>query len=255
MKVQGVILAFLCLLGAAALASTGTPRSVSVPAGDLIEGLESLAKQCGVDVIYPSGLLKGRKTRGVKGTIPPREAFKKLLEGTPLVLEEEAGALLVTQVALAPPPPPTVQSSATDPIDQVEIRAGREKLSTLRTDIANLEYRFYTEYNKLNTDHRYDIICEKERMRTGSHVSVPAVCLPLYVTRIRGEAARSELAGRPYPPFVIVMANKPGFQKNMMDVVAKHPELLALLKQRDALVQRYEETRQALFKKNVFVWD
>ena len=64
-------LALSVLLATAAFAET--PVAVSVPAGDLSEALELLARQYGVDVIYPSDQLKGKKTQGVVGTLEPRK--------------------------------------------------------------------------------------------------------------------------------------------------------------------------------------
>jgi outer membrane receptor protein involved in Fe transport len=84
------------MVSATALAVADQARTVNVRAGDLVEGLESLAKQCGVDVIYPSNQLRGLKTAGVSGTLEPKEAFKKLIEGTPLTIKEEGGAVLIT---------------------------------------------------------------------------------------------------------------------------------------------------------------
>ena len=101
MSARLTIVALACLISASALALADEPRQVNVPAGNLIEGLESLAKQCGVDVIYPSNELKGLKTRGVSGTLEPKEAFRKLIEGTPLMLKEQGNALLISLPAAA----------------------------------------------------------------------------------------------------------------------------------------------------------
>lgn len=96
MSARLTILALACLISASALALADNARQVNVPAGNLIEGLESLAKQCGVDVIYPSNQLKGLKTRGVSGTLEPKEAFRRLIEGTPLILKEQRSAVLIS---------------------------------------------------------------------------------------------------------------------------------------------------------------
>lgn len=72
-----------------------TPKSVAVESGDLADALESLAKQFGVDVIYPSSQVKGLKTSGVKGVIGTRAAFEKLVEGTPLVVKEKGNSVLI----------------------------------------------------------------------------------------------------------------------------------------------------------------
>jgi hypothetical protein len=75
MKLHHVMLALVWVICAIPTAMAGAPKSVSVPAGDLADGIELLAKQCGVDVIYPSGLLAGRTTQGVNGTLEPMDAF------------------------------------------------------------------------------------------------------------------------------------------------------------------------------------
>ena len=108
MSARLTIVALACLISASALAVADDAKRVNVQAGNLIEGLESLAKQCGVDVIYPSIELKGLKTRGVSGTLAPKEAFKKLIEGTPLILKEQGGAVLIS----LPGAPARTQSSA-----------------------------------------------------------------------------------------------------------------------------------------------
>lgn len=123
--------------GAAAM-----PKSVSVPAGDLIDAIESLAKQSGVDVVYPSALLKGRRTRGVDGTLEPAEAFRRLLEGTSLQLSEEGSALLITQGAAVAQPgadgAATVQHFAV-PLPEVQVQAWREATAAAAKVAANEE--------------------------------------------------------------------------------------------------------------------
>jgi iron complex outermembrane receptor protein len=111
MSARLTIVALACLISASALALADEARQVNVPAGNLIEGLESLAKQCGVDVIYPSSELKGLKTRGVSGTLEPKEAFRKLIEGTALILKEQGNALLISL------PGATTRSQSGNPSD------------------------------------------------------------------------------------------------------------------------------------------
>lgn len=111
MSARLTIVALACLISASALALADNARQVNVPAGNLIEGLESLAKQCGVDVIYPSTQLKGLKTRGVSGTLEPKEAFRKLIEGTPLLLKEQGSAVLISL------PSPATRALSSNPSD------------------------------------------------------------------------------------------------------------------------------------------
>src|SRR5579883_880182 len=96
MSLRATLIACLCTASVVAHAHADTAKSVDVQPGDLSTAIETLAKQCGIYVIYPSDQLKGLKTRGVSGTLEPKEAFSKLIEGTALVLEDEGSALLVT---------------------------------------------------------------------------------------------------------------------------------------------------------------
>ncbi len=106
------LIAFACSLSVAAYAYAD-PRPINVPAGDLTAALESLAKQSGVELVYQPDQLKGFRTRGVSGTLEPRDAVSKLLEGTPLRLHTDAsGAMLISA------PPPTGGSAVSPVRDQ-----------------------------------------------------------------------------------------------------------------------------------------
>lgn len=80
--------------------------AVHMPAGDLGDAVESLAKQSGVSVLYPGDLLDGKRSVGVDGTYLPLEAFARVLEGTSLTFSEERGALRIVNLA-APTPAST----------------------------------------------------------------------------------------------------------------------------------------------------
>jgi hypothetical protein len=129
MKVRHFILAFVWLISTAAVpamaqATQETARAVHVPAGDMADAVESLARQCDVNVMYPSALLKGQKTQGVSGTFAPTAAFGKLLEGTPFGLSGDDSALLITQIAPAPDAPTATRAET--PLEQVRIEGWRE---------------------------------------------------------------------------------------------------------------------------------
>ncbi|MFC4308468.1 TonB-dependent receptor domain-containing protein [Steroidobacter flavus] len=81
--------------------TSSAPRAINVSAGNLQDALESLGKQCNVDVVYPSRELQGLHTSGVSGVMQPRAAFEKLIEGTRLVIKEQGDALLITAPARA----------------------------------------------------------------------------------------------------------------------------------------------------------
>jgi iron complex outermembrane receptor protein len=96
-----VLFAALCTYANAA-PSDSIPQPIEIPAGDLIDSLERLAKQSGIELVFDSDRLKGLKTSGVSGNMTPMEAVRKLLEGTHLTLVEHPdGAILVTSHSAA----------------------------------------------------------------------------------------------------------------------------------------------------------
>lgn len=58
---------------------------VNVPAGPLVDAVELLARQAGINVMYQGDVLRGQSTTGLSGSFAPRDAFARLLEGTSLV--------------------------------------------------------------------------------------------------------------------------------------------------------------------------
>lgn len=126
MSVRLSALVFACMVSATALALADTPKPVNVPSGDLVPALESLARQCGVDVIYPSAQLKGFHTNGVSGTLEPKEAFRKLIEGTPLILKEQGDAVLIS---LPAPASTSSSSSRSDTAAQDQQKEGKSNSS------------------------------------------------------------------------------------------------------------------------------
>jgi outer membrane receptor protein involved in Fe transport len=72
-------------------------RQINVPAGDLVQALESLARQLDVSIVYQAPQLAGLKTHGVSGKLTSQEAVKKLLEGTSLTVNvDSTGAMLIS---------------------------------------------------------------------------------------------------------------------------------------------------------------
>lgn len=93
---RSTLIAFASFISLSAYAHAD-PKAINVPAGDLLTGLETLAKECGAELVYQPDQLKGLHTRGVSGTLEPRDAVTKLLEGTALsVRVDSTGAMLIT---------------------------------------------------------------------------------------------------------------------------------------------------------------
>ncbi len=55
-----------------------------VPPQSLGTALDSLAKEAGLQILYPPEAVEGLRTRGVQGEYTPQEAIKRLLDGTGL---------------------------------------------------------------------------------------------------------------------------------------------------------------------------
>lgn len=99
LMIKSTLIVFACCASFAAHARADTPKQVSVPAGELVSALESLAKQAAVDLVYQPEQLKAFRTSGVKGTYTPEGAIRILLKGTPLELRTDPSGAMV----IAPP--------------------------------------------------------------------------------------------------------------------------------------------------------
>jgi hypothetical protein len=220
--------------------------NVSIPAQELGTALQELAKQSGVQIVFFSKVVEGRQAPALNGKFTPEAAVAALLNGTGLtyhVLNSRAIEVAAADAAPADATPWSATPVPMTPIDEVEIFAPHEKLSALRAEIQKLEEQFYAGYNELNTIREYDIRCNLVA-RTGTHLKYP-VCEPVFVSEAMADAVRAALEGRRGAPAILVVQTKtPDYQKNMVAIVEKHPELLELVKQRNALAERYEALRK-----------
>ncbi len=120
----------------------------------------------------------------------------------------------------------------------------------MRAAIERLEQQFYARYNRANTNHRYDVILCRSLTVTGSHLDRRS-CEPASLV----SAPRSKIGWMSYwgpvptddARLSIETPSDPAelraYQRNMVEVVRKHPELLDLVKERAALVERYQAAR------------
>jgi outer membrane receptor protein involved in Fe transport len=122
MKVKSAMLALACSMALAANAVADTPKAVDVPAGDLIQAIELLVRQSGIEVIYRPEQLKGLHTSGVHGTLTAVAAVTKLLEGTQLALSsEDSGVLLITPAAQDRAGAPSSSATGENPTSQTAV--------------------------------------------------------------------------------------------------------------------------------------
>jgi hypothetical protein len=140
------------------------------------------------------------------------------------------------------------------PLPEVEINAQREKLAVMRAEMIKLEDQFFTEYNKLNADHQYDVFCDREA-ETGTLLK-KRVCRPVFVSKATEEEAQALLRGESAPPAnLTIMAKETDYEKNVLAVINKNPQLRKLVRERDALAKHYEAVRKAKFKGKIVVWE
>src|SRR5687767_1863674 len=104
MKIDWLPALFALALGTLLLSSLAlaeAPRAIAVPAGNLVEALEALAKQTDANLIYQPRQLRGMQTKGVSGTLTVREAVQALVRGSGLqmTVDEASGAVLISAPA------------------------------------------------------------------------------------------------------------------------------------------------------------
>lgn len=100
-----LLVGFPCLAtGVPAATAPLKPLAFDVPAGDALSTLKRVARQAGMEIVFPAELVRGVKTNPVKGLYTPREAFDRLTAGTALLLVQDlpSGALLVQRQAVPP---------------------------------------------------------------------------------------------------------------------------------------------------------
>ncbi|WP_430390960.1 TonB-dependent receptor domain-containing protein [Dyella sp. 20L07] len=91
---------------------------IDIPAGDLVSGLDTLARQSGAQFIYRADQIQGVSTKGVHGDLSPQDALTRLLQGTGFTVHKEAsGAIVIVKDAATPrkpTPPPAAKTATTD---------------------------------------------------------------------------------------------------------------------------------------------
>jgi len=173
----------------------------------------------------------------------------------------------LTYAAAAEDEKPAQQATA-EPQQEVVIEATRALLVKLAKEVQLSEARFYSRYNDFNTKREYTVHCYDEA-HTGTRFK-QKYCQPEYQNDLeaaQGGAFLALIASSNVTPVPAGLANqettlrqtgvtgsmpatsdmalalkRPGFQKNMSDVVAKSPALQELLKEHADLWKRYEDT-------------
>ena len=122
-------------LGSPAFAQT---KSFDLPAQPAVNSIPMFAKQAGIQIVAPAGQLSGITTPAIHGDIDRKQALAKLLEGTPLSVSSDDGAVVILQIADKPKPATTAPvrikpEAAITPedrsVDEVVVSGFRESLA------------------------------------------------------------------------------------------------------------------------------
>ena len=86
----------------------------------------------------------------------------------------------------------TTPDPAAAPVDQVVVKAAREKVAKLEKEVKLAEQRFYDRYNQINTKRDYAVKCYNEA-DTGTRFK-KQYCQPVFATKAQEEQARRAVA-------------------------------------------------------------
>lgn len=96
MPIRWGLVVWLCFLTLTGRVSAETPHEIRIPAGPLVEALESLQTQAQVELVYRAEQLKPYRTKGVAGVYTAEQAVRILLRDTRLeVRTDPSGAMII----------------------------------------------------------------------------------------------------------------------------------------------------------------
>jgi len=78
-----------------AAAQAQAAADYGLPAQDLGQTLRAIAQASGQDILFPAGLVQGRTAPAIKGRLTLDEALRRALAGSGLVVDHQAGAVLI----------------------------------------------------------------------------------------------------------------------------------------------------------------
>src|SRR5258708_25682701 len=91
------VAAFLLALALGSTAALASPRPFSIDAQEAPRSLLEFGRQSAVQILFASENVKGITTNAVHGTYEPIDALRLLLKGTPLVVSEKPGGVLIVE--------------------------------------------------------------------------------------------------------------------------------------------------------------
>ncbi len=137
-SVFALLIAALPISSAVAADTSAARKTYDLPAGSADQALRLFSEQSGIQVIFPSEVVRNVRANAVQGTLTSREALERMLTGTGLVAVPDAktGALTVRKETAAPknvPSPVADSASAAGPVvklEAVEVTGSRLRLNS-----------------------------------------------------------------------------------------------------------------------------
>jgi hypothetical protein len=254
------ITAVVCALCLSANAFASPSRVINIPPGELATALDSVAQQAGVELLFQPDQLAGIHTNGVVGMMTARQAVRRLLEGTSLQLrtDPDSDAMMIGVAGAGTDP--GAGSPTLTPQEEVEVTARRARLSAMRAEMVKVEDRFYTEYNRLNSNHWWDVLCTRERLADRTRPD-NRVCRPRFEAQKMspnswGTWGDGGVVPVPIPENRNLTLRKwSEYETNMRSQIDRSAELQRLIREREDLQKRYETTRKAAFNGKIYVFD
>ncbi|TBR37269.1 MULTISPECIES: TonB-dependent receptor [Dyella] len=112
-------------------------KRIDIPAGNLVDGLDALARQSGAQFLYRADQLQGLSTPGVHGDMTPEAALSQLLKGSGYAAHRDAsGALVIVKSSAAPAAAPAAKPAAKPAVSATPAAQNLEAVTVTGSRIA-----------------------------------------------------------------------------------------------------------------------
>ncbi len=130
---------------------------------------------------------------------------------------------------------------------------GQRSLSSMRTEIIEVENKVFDIFNAVNSDNDYDVSCRRE---TPSFSHIPQrVCRPRFVDRIEANTAQIYLRGDGYfDPRAEIRHHQQILEERMRTLVEETPQLHEALREFYLTKTEFEAERKKRFEGRFFIW-
>lgn len=144
-------------------------------------------------------------------------------------------------------------SAAEEPVPELSIKSQRERLHTMQAELYKLEDVFFDQYNKVNDAYNYKVRCGWEQEQGHRFHQ----CRPAFQTWAERDSAVDFMTNGGFivSPYNTVAIRQRDYQKHLVQVVEKNPDLLKVLQQRAELAKNFVALRAKLHAETVFTFD